>query len=291
LLIVAFFIVKYLYSNIGKIMSLKIKLNIPVLIISILIFWVYKITNALLWHYITVKNHCSIPIEKAVVSWMYSLLGKFVSGQVFYIGGRVYLYSCEGASKKLVSFCFIFENVCTLLAATSLFIISMFFVNVEIINQYKYLAVIFLILLFVIINPFFIKKGMNLLLKVFKKEPMEITISYKDIFFIVMLFILNWLIQGLGFYMLVNSIFVVQIRDFFFIAGSYALACVIGILAIFAPSGIGVRESIMVMTLKNIIPEAITIVISVVARIWATVGELVLAFLTFIYAKIRKIKV
>lgn len=290
LLIIAFFIIMYLYNNIGKILDIKIKLNIPILIISILIYWVYKITNALLWHYITVKNHCSIPVEKAVISWMYSLLGKFVPGTVFYVGGRIYFYSREGASKKLVSFCFIFENVCTLLAATSLFIISLFFINVEIINQYKYLAIIFLVLLFVLINPFFIKKGMNLLLKIFKKEPVDITISYKEIFFIVLLFIFNWLVQGLGFYMLVNSIFAVEIRDFFFIAGSYALACIIGILAVFAPSGIGVRESVMVLTLKNIIPEPTTIVISVIARIWATVGELVLVLLTFIYAKIRKIK-
>jgi len=291
LLIVAFFIGKYLYNNVGKILELKIQFDIPIFIISLLIFWIYKITNALLWHYITVKNNCSIPIEKAVVSWMYSLLGKFVPGYVFYIGGRVYFYNHEGASKKLVSFCFIFENICTLIAATSLFIISLMFVNVEFINQYKWMAIVFLILMFVIINPFFIKKGLNLLLKIFKKDPVEIVISYKDIFFIVLLFILNWLIQGLGFYLLVNSIYPVHISDFFFIAGSYALACVIGILAIFAPSGIGVRESIMVMTLKNIMPEPITVVISVIARIWATIGELVLVFLVFIYAKIKKIKV
>jgi uncharacterized membrane protein YbhN (UPF0104 family) len=290
MLIVVFFIVRYLYNNFGRIRELKIQLNIPVFIISILLFWVYKFADALLWHYITVKNHCSIPLEKAVIAWMYSMLGKFVPGTVFYVGGRLYFYSREGASKKLVSFCFIFENVCTLLAATSLFIISLFFINADFINQYKYLAVLFLVLLFVLINPFFIKTGMNLLLKIFKKNPIEISISYKDIFFIIMLYIVNWLILGLGFYMLVNSIVVVEIRDFFFIAGSYALACIIGILAVFAPSGIGVRESIMVLTLRAIISEPIAIVVSVIARIWATIGELVLVLLTYIYAKIRKIK-
>lgn len=290
MLIIAFFIIRYLYNNFGKILEIKLDLNIPIFIISLLLFWVYKIADAFLWHYITVKNKCALPVEKAVVSWMYSMLGKFVPGSVFYVGSRVYFYDRGGASKKLTSFCFLFENICTLLAATVLFIVSLFFVDAGFMNQYKYLAIVFLILLFVLLNPFFIKTGMNLLLKIFKKKPMEIAISYKDIFFIVLLYVINWLILGLGFYMLVNSIYAVPFKDFFFVAGSYALACIIGILAVFAPSGIGVRESIMVLTLKTIIPEPITIVISVIARIWATIGELVLVLLTWIYAKIRHIK-
>lgn len=286
LLIVFGFIAKYLYNNVNQIKNIRLNLNYPILVVSIFIFWVYKITNALLWHMITVKNNCSLQVDKAVKAWMYSLMGKFIPGKVFYLGGRVYFYQKEGISALKVSFCFIFENICTLLAAAFLFIISLLFTDIEFINQYKIIAVFMLGVFIVLINPYFFKAGINLLLKLFKKGPVQLEMRYRDALMIVFLFIVNWCIQGLGFFMLVNSIYPLDLKDFFFVSGSYALACIIGIISLFAPSGIGVRESIMVLTLKNIIPEPVTVVITIVARLWATVGEISIVFLTYLYSLI-----
>ena len=290
LLLVFVFIGRYLYKNINELKKLEIKINFSVFIISMITFWIYKLANAFLWHYITLLAKCSIPVEKAVIAWMYSLLWKFIPGKVFYLGGRLYFYHNEGISKTKISFCFIFENICTLVAAAFLFIVSLIFVNVDFLNKYKYISVFLLVLFFIIINPYFFKTGINLLLKIFRKEPLQLVISYMDILKVVSLFILNWIILGFGFYLLVNSIYPVHTGEFFFITGTYALACIIGILSLFAPSGIGVRESIIVIALKIIIPESVTIVISIVSRIWATAGELFLVLLTFIYAKFRRIK-
>ena len=48
-------------------------------------------------------------------------------------------------------------------------------------------------------------------------------------------------------------------------AAAYVLAGAIGILAIFVPSGIGVREAIIVLVLSQYIPVAQAIVISLIA--------------------------
>ena len=61
-----------------------------------------------------------------------------------------------------------------------------------------------------------------------------------------------------------------------------------GILAIFAPSGLGVREGIIVAGLMLIMPEGEAMIISVVSRLWQTIPELLLVVLAFLYSRIRK---
>ena len=57
--------------------------NWGIFIFSMLFYFVYKITLASLWHYITKLNDCSIGYEKAVTSYLYSILGKYIPGKVF----------------------------------------------------------------------------------------------------------------------------------------------------------------------------------------------------------------
>lgn len=61
-----------------------------------------------------------------------------------------------------------------------------------------------------------------------------------------------------------------------------------GILAIFAPSGLGVREGIIVAGLLLIMSKEDALVVSVVSRLWQTIPELVLVALAFIWSRIRK---
>ena len=47
------------------------------------------------------------------------------------------------------------------------------------------------------------------------------------------------------------------------------LAGAIGILSLFAPSGLGVREAIQLLLLPRVIPAEIALVVTVAARIWS----------------------
>lgn len=288
LLIVVFvYIGKYFYANINDLKSYKFNINIPVFLLSLLCFMIYKLYNAILWHYITVKNKCSISLEKAIVSWNYSMLGKYIPGKVFYLGGRLYFYQKEKQSIKNVTFCFFLENICTLLAASFIFILSFIFSDMKMFNQYKPAAVLVVIVFFIAINPKILEFAVNFPLKLFKKNPLKILINYKEMLIIILLFISNWLVLGLGFHWLVSSIYPVKLSDYFFLSGSFAVSSMIGILVLFAPSGIGVRETALVFALKAIMPEPTAFIIAVVSRIWVTIGELGTILLAFIYAKIK----
>ena len=124
-----------------------------------------------------------------------------------------------------------------------------------------------------------------------KKDDMEITITYPQMIKVVLLFICNWLIVGTGFYILVVSLYPsVGFSQWLYVGGIYGLSAIIGILAIFTVSGLGVREGILIAGLILIMPKEYAVIISIVSRLWATVAELILILVAFIANKIIDIK-
>ena len=289
-LAIILFIGRLFYRNINELKDIDFKFDLLNLILAVVLFIVYKINSVFLWHYITKKNECSISIRKAFVSWFYSLLGKYIPGKVFMLGSRIYFYNREGSSKKKVLFCFLVENICTVLGAALLFIMSMLFVNNPDLIQYRYPAIGLIAVFFIIIHPVVLTRIINILLKILKKKQIELRMKYINMLGLVFVYSLNFLIVGSGFYMLTNSIYPVDISRFFYISGIFGLAAVIGILALFAPSGIGVREGVIILALRYVIPEAAAIVVSIVSRLWATATELLLIGIVYIYARINKIR-
>lgn len=285
LILVAVFLVRYFYRNYDDFKNLDVKINWAVFVLSIFFYFIYKYTLASLWHYITKLNRCSITYSKAVTTYLYSILGKYIPGKVFMLLARVPAYEEEGAPIRKVTICFFLENICTLLGAAFLFLISLFFFPNELLNDYKWLTIGLVILFFICINPKIINFFLRILEKFIKKKDLVIPISYGQMIKVVLLFICNWLVVGTGFYMLTCSIYPVPASEFLYVAGVYGLSCIIGILAVFAPSGIGVREGIMLLGLGLVMPSEYAMIISIVSRLWQTVAELILIGIAFVVNK------
>ena len=282
------FIVWYFVQNWAELSEKLCEVNIGVFLFSMLFYFVYKLTLASLWHYITVINGCSVKYEKAVTSYMYSLLGKYIPGKVFMLAARLTCFKEEGAPLSKVTVCFFIENVCTLLAAALLFVVSLFFFPNELLGGYRWISFLLIAAFFAVIHPRVINMVLKLIGKLIKK-PLEIPMKYSQMLKVVLLFVGNWLIIGAGFYILASSVYpALELSQMLFCAGIWGVSAIIGILAIFAPSGLGVREGILVAGLMLIMPESDAVVIAVISRLWQTIPELVLAAGAFVFARVRK---
>lgn len=262
--------------------------NIGVFVLSMLFYFVYKFTLASLWHYITKLNGCSIKYDKAVTSYLYSILGKYIPGKVFMLAARLTYYKEEDAPLSKVTVCFLIENVCTLLGAAMIFLVSLFFFPNDLLSDYMWLTVLLIVAFFVCIHPKVINFFLRIAGKLLKKD-LTIPMSYPQMLKAVLLFIGNWLIVGAGFIILVKSIYPELLASqMLYCAGVWGISAIMGILALFAPSGLGVREGIIVAALSLIMPVEYAVVVSVVSRLWQTIPELVLVALSFIYSKVKK---
>lgn len=287
--LVVVFLVWYFWKNWDEFSEKIMSVNIGIFIVSMLFYFVYKITLASLWHYITKINGCSIRYEKAVTSYLYSILGKYIPGKVFMLAARLTYYKEEEAPLSKVTVCFFIENVCTLLGAAMLFIVSLFFFPNELLENYKWLTLLLIAAFFVCIHPKIINFVLRLIGKIFKKN-LEIPMKYSQMLKVVLLFIGNWLIVGFGFFILTKSIYpTVEWSQLLYCAGIWGVSAIMGILAIFAPSGLGVREGIIVAGLMLIMPQSDAMVISVVSRLWQTIPELLLVAMAFVYSRIRQL--
>ncbi len=268
------FLCRYFYKNIDTYKNLDVHVDMGVFLCAFVFHLIYKTMQALLWHYITVLNNCEIKVQNAVLTYFYSILGKYIPGKVFMLLARIPAYEEEGASVAKVTVCFFVENVCTLLGAAFLFIVSLLFIPDNVFADYRWIVVVVILGFIICINPKVINLFLGLLEKITKKS-LKIPMSYGQMIKVVALFVLNWIVLGIGFYMLICSIHPIDPSNLLYVSGVFGLSVIIGILALFAPSGIGVREGIMILGLSAIMSQEYAVLISVVSRLWMTVSELV----------------
>ena len=103
LILVVIFLAKYFATNIDDIKKLDFKMNWGVFALSMIFYFIYKITLASLWHYITYLNDSSIKYKDAVVSYLYSILGKYIPGKVFMLAARIPAYEKAGVKMRKVT--------------------------------------------------------------------------------------------------------------------------------------------------------------------------------------------
>lgn len=84
---------------------------------------------------------------------------------------------------------------------------------------------------------------------------------------------LGWILQGLAFWVLVRSLS----ADLALLEGlpAFPAAYVAGYLALFAPAGVGIRESLLVVFLGPELGRPEAAVVALIARLWTTVIEMV----------------
>ena len=89
------------------------------------------------------------------------------------------------------------------------------------------------------------------------------------------LYLVVWILYGLAFWLTGRALFAVPITRLPAYVGVFALAWLVGLIAVFAPGGVGVREAVIVALLRNRLGEANAIVLAAASRIVLTAIDLV----------------
>lgn len=289
LLLVFFYIAKFFYESYSDLQTVRIEIAPVYFILSCLFLILFYCILVSLWYFLTIVTGCRITFEKSVISWFYSQLGKYVPGKVFTVASRIYFYNKDGISPKKVSLCFYLETMASLLGSTLICVSSALHLNLPLFKNYRSIIYILLGVIFILIHPKIISRVSSIGMTLFKRPPVRIEIKYFSILIIVIFYSLNYLLLGLGFFCLIRSVYSLHPSYIFLISGSYAMASIIGFLSFFAPSGLGVREGVLIYVLRNIMPDSIAGIISIFSRVWVTIVELSLVALVFCYAKLRRI--
>ncbi|MGH7195561.1 MAG: lysylphosphatidylglycerol synthase domain-containing protein [Candidatus Saccharimonadales bacterium] len=211
-------------------------------------------------------------------------LGRYIPGTVTWIAGKVYLASSHGISNSRLSVSSILEGgmqvVAVLVVAMALL---GFDPRLSIIPlQYKILMIIVAAVLLAALTPPIFNRIVRLAFFVAKKKQpsSELKVNQKAVARAFLLYAIASFILGTSEFFISRTIVPgLPWREFLFIVGSFNLAGALGILAIGLPSGLGVREGILLVLLSLILPKELALAITITSRLWSALAD-VLFFLT-----------
>jgi hypothetical protein len=282
---------KMVWNNWNQVRDASFTFEVFPLVLSTLIFVLSYFIQIWAWYLITLKLEVALSPSETLESWFYSQLGKYLPGKIWLLVGRFYFYESKGKSKKNISVALYFEMV-TMIAAAGLIFLAALFVYREIWlfdswRQSGWLMLLFLLGL-LSLHPRFLQKILNWIFGQFKKEPLSLSISYSDILWILFVCILSWIVGGIGFYLFVDSVYPVAPQYILFLTGALAASSTLGLIAIFAPSGLGVREGALVYLLSFVMATPIAVIISVLTRIWMTLIEIGMIGVIYLIRKFQR---
>lgn len=291
---VFFFLGKTLFDNWQKIREYQFSFNYSYLAVSWIFLTLAIIALALIWKKIfklldpkqEIANFAAFKIF--ISAWF----GKYVPGKLWQPLGIVYLGKQQGLGTKPLAVSVILDNVLSLVAA---FLLSFLFLGAKIsqgLANFYILGAVIIVGGLVFIHPRIFYPVLNFILRRLKAPALSIQevplLTYSRIIQLIFYYGGAYLLNGLGFYFLINSLTFLPWSETAGVIAAFTLANTVGVLAIFAPSGLGVREGILAGFLQLYFPLSLAVLISLVARIWATVPEIILFLFASLFSKLKR---
>lgn len=262
--------------------------------------------RALVWRRLLKSFGHKLPVWAATRIWSVSELARYLPGSIWQVIGRVYLAKPYGVRGAMVTTSQIMELALFLLANLMVAVGALaFFINKLDVGTrvWVYVAATLVPLLSVLLHPKFFYGITDHVLQKLGKPAIEKRMRWKSLIELLLWKILGLLVQGVAIYLVVSDVLPLAPSKWWIVAGAYCLAWCAGFLAFWAPGGLGVREAVFIAAMNFAMKRAIRheqqhltwedrqtflAFLSVLLRIWATLGELILCGLAHLLDRSRK---
>jgi glycosyltransferase 2 family protein len=236
----------------------------------------------------------SLPLAAAARIWSISELARYIPGVIWQVVGRAYLVRPYGISAAASSTSQVLELSIFLLANLLLALACLPWYAAGISgasHQWFIFATGLAPLLLILLHPKIFYGAINSILTRLKKPRVECRLGGAGLLGLLFWAVLGLCWQGLAIWLLVAQPHALDLGldGLVLVIGAYCLAWCAGFLAFWAPGGIGVREVVLVATLKFALPphfhnefhsegafKLFLSFLSVLLRLWTIVGELIL---------------
>ena len=237
---------------------------------------VYYLVFILGWVQILAAWGIQVPYRVALESEMASMLAKYVPGGVWTPAARVAALerlTGETATGTVLASILV-EAVLSAISGLVVFVVSLGWVH----NVDAPLVPLGLFALFcvLILHPRIFRPLMTRLLKPFGLVSLD-PLPFPTMAGLLVFYCFTWLLGGLGLYFLIRSLATApSITTIPFLGGTAAIGAIVAVLAVFAPSGLGVREASMYALLIAVTSNTSALGATILNRLTITIVELAL---------------
>ena len=254
--------------------------------------------RVLTWRRILQGLGCTIPVAAASRIWITSELARYLPGAIWQVVGRIYLAKPYGVRGTITSVSQILELAIFLLANILVAVACMLYFGVKHLDgaarTWLYIAMCVAPILLVLLHPKVFYGIINRVVRKLGKPEVESRIGGVELLALLGWNVFGLLWQSLALYLILQPALGLKLDWWWVVAGAYCLAWTAGFLAVWAPGGIGVRELVFVTAMRVALPQEVQqqfehrqvllgflALLSVLLRLWATLGEIILAVIAY----------
>ena len=213
-----------------------------------------------------------------------SWLGRYIPGKVAWVGGKIYLAAQEGIDTSVAVITSFLDSVLQIFSCMLVGTVFFLFTDTAKVSDRTVYALYGLtaVMIFCLIPPVF-NRLVGLAYRILKRKKMdsEYFMSGKPLACSIGIVTVSKLISGIGTSCIVYALFPeLTFGGFVFSIGVFSVSTAIGMAALFAPAGIGVKESIQLLLLGLVAPKEICVLTVAIISIQSVVIDLAFYFLS-----------
>jgi uncharacterized membrane protein YbhN (UPF0104 family) len=263
--------------------------NPALVVLACVVIAAYYLLFVVGWIWILGAWGVRISYVGALGSEMVSMLAKYIPGGIWTPAARVVAARRAGVTQTgLVTASMLVEAGLSAISGVLVFVISLAWVDEG--DAYLVPLIVFGAVLAVLLHPRIFKPLANRVLGRFGYKDVP-ALSAATIFRLLGYYAFTWLVGGLALWVLLHSVGVDPSPSTIpFLGGVTAVGAIVAVLAVFAPSGLGVREGATATLLQAITTPGAALAVVVLNRLAITVVEILLLVLGGLVLRSRGIR-
>ncbi len=259
----------YIWKKLSQAESVitNIQIDAGILCAALLVSIAAGYLGALAWWLFLLSLGQPVAIIETFRNQLLSNLAKYLPGYGWQLLGKAYLTRKQGVPANLIGFGMILELVIMFSLGI---VVALIFLNDQLLEQltgqfsiqnivesFRYVLLV-AVLLAIVLFPVFLNK--------IKQNGLGLQMNIPTYWIGVIVVLVGWLVLGLSFWLLGAAISPIPFHDFPLFTFTLAASILIGLVILFVPAGIGIRESVMIFLLGPLIGAQLAIIIAAACR-------------------------
>jgi glycosyltransferase 2 family protein len=263
------------------------------LVLAFFGFCLQELSFGLIWQSVLARLGFRLNLRASLRIYLASEFVRYIPGNVWHVLTRILWVGKYGASRTIAFASMTIELITKLAAGAFIFAISLiFWGDVGAIGSlfhgsiFIVVGVVSFLALLIIIHPRILNGLLNLALRILKREPIVLTVSYMDILLVTLKWCVSWIVAGCAFFVLLQAIWPgTTLAMLPLCIGIYAIAWDFGFVTFITPSGLGFRElAITVLFALSLpsVPVVLVAILALLSRAVSTLAELLCVSVAYV---------
>ncbi|PRY01478.1 lysylphosphatidylglycerol synthase domain-containing protein [Allonocardiopsis opalescens] len=232
------------------------------------------VCQVLAWRALLADLGAPLPVAAAGRIWGLGQLGKYVPGMVWAFVAQVELAKEHDVARSRSLAASVLAFAVTLAVNVMVAAATLPFTSAEAAGRWWWLVLLVPVLL-ACLHPRLIAWGVRTGLRLLRRPPVDVAASPRGLARAVLWTLAAWVPLSLHAWLLVAGVGGGSAPGTWpLAAGAYALAWSLGLVVVFAPAGLGVRELALAVALAPVLPEGAALVVAGLSRLVMTAADL-----------------